>query len=137
MLQCKEQPASQQGSVATVVQPVRPQTLQANSASSSDWHNTFAIPDLNRFSPHIQSAINNGIITGRAKREIYQVLRTYITAFTLYPTPEQYTTICRNLIEKYPILGDTDGPSKYVSFNLDIYSYNCYLFFCRLHGKWV
>ena len=104
MLQCKDQPALQQGSVATVVQPVRPQTLQANSASSSDWHNTLAIPDLNRFSPHIQSAINNGIITGRAKSEIYQVLRTYITAFTLYPTPEQYTTICRNLIEKYPIL---------------------------------
>jgi len=101
----------------------RPQVFQPNrphsSESSSNWHDSFSIPDLNCFSPHVRDAVNNGIITDKAKREIHQVLRTYITAYMLYPTSEQYTTVCKKLVQKYPVLCDDavpDGSCKYVRF---------------------
>lgn len=57
-----------------------------------------------------------------------QVVRTYITAHTVYPTPEQYKTICLKLVTKFSTLQDTEGQSRYVSaiFNIDKYSYICY-----------
>jgi len=74
-----------------------------------DWHINFTIPELSTFSHHVQNAITTGIVTGRARREIVQVLRTYITAHTSYPTPEQYQRICRMLVLKYPVLKDLEG----------------------------
>ena len=78
----------------------------------------FNIPDLQSFSQHVKNAVNTGVITARARREINQVLRTYMTAYTIFPTSEQYTTICKKLIEKYPSLKDTEGTTKYVSVQI-------------------
>jgi len=50
-------------------------------------------------------------------REIVQVLHTYMTAHTIYPTSEQYKTVCNKLILKYPKLKDKEGTTKYVSNN--------------------
>lgn len=133
LLQCKDHPERpeplQQPCVA------RPQATPT-MASRSQWHETFSIPDLHSFSPFVKNAIENGVVTGRAKREIIQVLRTYITAFTMYPKPEQYTIVCKKLVEKYPLLGDdTDEQCKYVSW---IYLTACckYKFcICRLAGN--
>ena len=75
----------------------------------------FLIPELNTFSHHVQNAVTTGIITGKARREIIQVLRTYMTAHTIYLTSEQYKTVCSKLISKYPKLKDTEGKTKYVS----------------------
>lgn len=83
--------------------------------NSSDWHILFSIPELRSFSQHVKDAVNSGVVTGRARREIIQVLRTYMTAHTIYPTSEQYTTVCKKLIAKYPNLRDTKGKTKYVS----------------------
>ena len=84
----------------------------------------------------MKNAIENGVVTGRAQREIIQVLRTYITAFTMYPKLEQYTIVCKKLVEKYPLLGDdTDEQCKYVSW---IYLTACYKYkfcICRLAGN--
>lgn len=60
--------------------------------TQSDWHVAFAIPDLQTFSDHVREAVSTGIVTGRARREIIQVLQTYITAYTVYPKSEQYKT---------------------------------------------
>ena len=80
----------------------------------TEWHLQFAIPQLRSFSQHVKNAVDTGIITGRARREIIQVLRTYMTAHTLYPTSEQYKTVCKKLITKFPRLKDTEG-THYVS----------------------
>ena len=61
--------------------------------SSSDWHILFSIPELRNFSQHVKDAVNTGVVTGRTKRETHQVMHTYMTAHTIYPTSEQYTTV--------------------------------------------
>lgn len=83
----------------------------------SEWHVRFSIPDLSSFSHHVKEAVTTGVITARARKEVNQVLRTYITAYTIRPSSEQYTTVCKKLIEKYPSLKDTKGKTKYVSIN--------------------
>lgn len=88
---------------------------RGHSTSASEWHIQFTIPELNSFSQHVKDAVSTGVVTARARREIVQVLRTYMTAYTVFPTSEHYTTICRKLIEKYPRLMDDKGTTKYVS----------------------
>ena len=83
--------------------------------SASDWHIHFKIPDLTNFSQHVRNAVSSGVVTSRAKREILQVLRTYATAYTEYPSSQQYTEVCRKLVEKYPKLKDIEGCTKFVS----------------------
>lgn len=53
----------------------------------------------------VQDAINT-VVTAKARREITQVLRTLTTMYTHYPSSEQYITVCRNLVTKYPKLRD-------------------------------
>jgi len=85
-------------------------------SSSSNWHLAFAIPELSTFSDSVKDAVRTGVTTSKARREITQVLRTYITAHTFYPKPEQYTTVCKKLVEKYPKLcDDVSSGSYYVS----------------------
>lgn len=67
------------------------------------------------FSGHVKDAIKSGVVSARARREVTQVLRTYITAHTITPSSEQYTTVCRKLVAKYPKLEDTEGKSRIVS----------------------
>lgn len=80
----------------------------------TEWHLQFDILELKSFSQHVINAIDSGIVTGKARREIVQVLRTYITAHTVYPTSEQYKTVCKKLVAKFPSLKDSEGTSKYV-----------------------
>lgn len=81
----------------------------------STWHHQFEIPDLHNFSGIVKTAVETGIVTGLARREIIQVLRTYMLRYTIRPTSEQYQTVCIKLITKYPNLKDTEGDSTYVS----------------------
>jgi len=91
--------------------PVVTQSL----AIQSNWHLQFNIPELNTFSGAVKNAVKTGVVTGIARREIIQVLRTYITKYTVSPTSEQYVTVCQKLIGKFPSLKDTEGYSPYVS----------------------
>jgi len=91
--------------------------LDGAATDSSDWLIRFSIPNLGSFSHHVKDAVTSGLVTGKARREINQVLRTYITAYTIHPTSEQYTTVCKKLVEKYPTLKDTKGKTKYVSIS--------------------
>ena len=83
--------------------------------AQSEWHLSFFIPELRTFSYHVKKAVATGVVSSRARREIIQVLRTYITAHTVKPTSEQYKTVCKRLIFKYPKLEDTEGKGDYVS----------------------
>lgn len=62
--------------------------------------------------------MKTGIIQGKARKEIIQVLRTYIQAYTQYPSPEQYSADCSALVAKYPNLKDGSGQCQYVSNKL-------------------
>jgi len=83
--------------------------------SHSEWHLTFEIPALHTFSAFVKAAVKSGIVDGKARHEIIQVLKTYISAKTHYPSSEQYTAVCRKLVEKYPTLRDPVGNKAYVS----------------------
>ena len=58
------------------------------------------------------------VITKSVRTEVGEMLSHRVLAVTEYPTPEEYTVICRALITKYPILADSCG-SGYVSLNAD------------------
>ena len=88
---------------------------QSPLITHSTWHHQFEIPDLNNFSSVVKTAVETGIVTGLARREIIQVLRTYMLKYTIKPTGEQYQTVCSKLVTKYPNLRDTEGESIYVS----------------------
>jgi len=85
------------------------------SSCVSDWHTEFQIPKLHNFSRHVKNAVDSGVATQRARKQICQVLRTYMTAHAVYPTSEQYTTVRKRLTEKYPTLKDSEGTTKWVS----------------------
>ena len=75
----------------------------------------FEISDFHTFSSNVKEAVDSGVITGIAQQEIIQVLHTYMLVHTIKPTSEQYNTVCRKLVTKYPKLKDTEGESYYVS----------------------
>ena len=96
-------------------------------AVQSSWHLQFNIPELGTFSGAVKKAVKTGIVTSVARREIVQVLRTYMTQHTRKPTSEQYITVCQKLIGKLPNLKDTEGDSPFVTnvfllgFMLNVY----------------
>lgn len=90
-------------------------SISVTETSQAEWHLNFVIPEIRTFSQFVTEAVDTGIVTARARREVIQVLRTYMTAHTVYPTSEQYKTVCSKLVAKFPSLMDTTGKSKYVS----------------------
>lgn len=89
------------------------QAIQSSAVQSS-WHLQFNIPELGTFSGAVKDAVRTGVVTSIARREIVQVLRTYMTQYTRKPTSEQYVTVCQRLIGKFPSLKDTEGDSPFV-----------------------
>lgn len=87
----------------------------SRNSADQEWHVSFIIPELDVFSAHVLQAINTCVVTASARREIVQVLRTYVLAHTCNPKSEHYNTVCRKLVDKYPKLQDTEGDSRYVS----------------------
>lgn len=85
------------------------------TTSTSDWYLHFEIPAMGPFSRSVQEAIKTGVIIAKARKEIIQVLRTYITKYTVYPASELYVTVCQQLVTKYPKLKDEKGSSTFVS----------------------
>lgn len=67
---------------------------QPGSTSNLEWHLHFNIPDASAFSGSVQEAIKTGVVTAKVRREVNLVLRTYIIPHTIYPSSEQYNTIC-------------------------------------------
>ena len=92
-----------------------PEVPVATQSVQSSWHLQFNIPELDTFSGSVKDAVKTGLVTSIARREIIQVLRTYVTKHTRNPTSEQYVTICQKLIGKFPNLKDTEGDSPFVS----------------------
>ena len=80
------------------------------------------MPDKDKFGLASASiAIDDGHLTSSAKQKIVSLLRSLIIQHTLYPTSEQYTTVCTRLVQKYPKLRDTIG-NGIVSFTTHTYT---------------
>ena len=90
-------------------------TLSSLSSQPADWHLHFSIPERESFSGSVQRAIDMGIVSSKARREIVQVLRTLIAMHTLYPISDHYVTICQKLIAEFPKLRDPIGTNGFVS----------------------
>ena len=85
------------------------------NGQASDWHIGFQFPPKETYSWSVQKAIETGVISSKARREIVQVLRTLISRYTKYPTSDQYTIISQKLVEKFPNLRDPIGSNGFVS----------------------
>ena len=83
--------------------------------AAADWHHNFTIPSLESFSGSVQRAVETGVISSKARREIVQVLRTMMIAHTVYPTSDQYVSVSQRLIAKFPKLKDPIGTNGFVS----------------------
>ncbi len=77
--------------------------------NSSNWHLDFKVPDKDKFGYTAAAAIEDGHLTSSAKRKIISLMRSLIIPHTLYPTAEQYVTVCAKLVEKHPKLRDMVG----------------------------
>ena len=103
--------------------PTVESTVTQSSTVQSTWHLEFDIPELDTFSGAVKDAVKTGVVTSMARREIIQVLRTYMTQHTTRPSSEQYVTVCQKLIGKFPRLKDTEGDSPFVSNECCVYFY--------------
>ena len=92
-----------------------PTTSQSLDRQPSDWLQSFKIPDHDTFSGSVQRAIDTGVISSKARREIVQVLRTLISMHTLYPVSEQYVAVSQKLVTKFLNLCDPIGTYGFVS----------------------
>ena len=90
------------------------QVLQvALQQPTSSWLHTFRLPET--FSAKTMSALESQHVSLKGtKTEIINSIALRILDHTSYPTSEEYTFVCRLLIEKYPFLKDKLG-NGYVS----------------------
>ena len=89
-------------SVATVAVQ-SPSVSVATVAGGSNWIRSFKIPD---FSFRTQQALKSGVITKGASSDIVTYLAHHIWTHTKYPSSEEYTEVCRELVTKHPVLKD-------------------------------
>lgn len=105
-------PTIQPGGLAAVPSTTPPATPTTTLGAPSNWIRTFKIPD---FSFRTQQALKNGVITKGASSDIVTYIAHQIWTHTKYPTSEEYTEVCRELVTQYPVL--KDGTSTgYVSW---------------------
>ncbi len=79
---------------------------------SSSWVFSFQIPE--RFTNKTMKCLEDVCISSTARSEIIASLHTRILQYTDFPSPLEYRTSCRRLVEKYPCLVDKTE-SGYVS----------------------
>ena len=70
--------SSTEQSTATQSSNVQSTATQSSNVQST-WHLQFSIPELDTFSGAVKDSVKTGVVTSIARREIVQVLRTYIT----------------------------------------------------------
>ena len=81
--------------------------------SKSDWVYTLDIPEV--FSAKTMKILRSGeAVTKNARIEIVAALHTRMLQFQEKPSPFEYRTVCKRLVEKYPALQD-QSDSGYVS----------------------
>jgi len=83
--------------------------MTINIIFQDNWHLDFLVPEKEKFGYSASQAIDNGHVTSNAKRKIISLLRSLMVQHTLYPTSEQYITVCTKLVMKYPKLQDPVG----------------------------
>ena len=72
------------------------------------------IPDKRTYSGTVQ-AIETGVITSKARRDMVTVLRTLMLQHTTMPDSIHYNAVCEALVTKFPNLADEEDDSGYVS----------------------
>lgn len=67
----------------------------------------YKIPE--KFSKKVMDSITEGIITKAIRSEIITIIALGMWQYTTQPTSDEYTSICRALVQKHPVLKDTNG----------------------------
>ena len=62
-----------------------------------------------KFSRATMRAIKKKMVTNSARIEIVTAVAYQLFAITDYPTKQEYDSVCRALITRYPVLKDTIG----------------------------
>ena len=85
------------------------------SVTTSTWLHTFKIPES--FSRATMEAMERGVIVKDARTDIINMVAFKISEDTSRPTSDEYTTVCRMLIVKHPVLKYKIG-NGYVSSHI-------------------
>ena len=72
------------------------------------------IPDKRTYSGSVQKAIETGVVTSKARRDMVTVLRTLMLQHTTMPDGLHYNAV-EALVTKFPNLADEEDDSGYVS----------------------
>ena len=75
------------------------------------------MPELRVFGFSIRKGMTEGPVTSSVYRKVTDVMKQLILSYTDKPSGEQYTTICRALVTKYPMLKGMVG-NEIVSMEL-------------------
>ena len=81
--------------------------MECDSGGSSLTVDRFNIPD--RFSRATMEHLHNRQITNATRIEIITSIAVPMYQLTTHPTSEEYTSVCKRLVEKYPVLKDSCG----------------------------
>ena len=97
------------------------------------------IPDKCTYSGSIQKAIETGVVTSKARRDMITVLRTLMLQHTTMPDGIHYNAVCEALVTKFPNLADEEDDSVYVStyftVNLFLFTTNIPILICGVIGN--
>ena len=81
--------------------------------TKSDWVYTLDIPEV--FSRKTMDILSSGkAVTKNTRIEIVAAIFTWLLQYKEKPTPFEYRTVCKRLVEKYPALQD-QSDSGYIS----------------------
>jgi len=84
-----------------------------NVDANSEWLLKFKIP---QFSRKTCESIQKSQVSKGVRTEIVSCIAWEIWQCTQFPSSEDYSAVCKMLVQQYPILRDTIG-NGYVSFN--------------------
>ena len=86
------------------------------------------IPDKRTYSGSVQKAIETGVVTSKARRDMVTVLRTLMLQRTTMPDGLHYNAVCKALVTKFPNLADEEDDSgcvsTYSTINLSLFMTN-------------
>lgn len=86
---------------------LQPSASSISTSSSSSWLGSFQIPE--KYSKVTMERLREEVMTDKLRQEIISAIAIQIYQHTMYPSSEEYTTVCRKLIERYPYLKDKVG----------------------------
>ncbi len=85
--------------------PINP--VVGEECLNGDLPKKYRLPD--KFSARVSKALFDRIVTKTVRSEIITVIAMGMWQVTSHPTSPEYTDICKQLVQKFPVLKESQG----------------------------